>query len=173
MHPVVSEDLQSVLSAPLPWDAFNGKNVLVSGASGFLPAYMVQTLLLRNETLPKKERTTVWALVRNQKKAAARFMDYVGRDDLRFLVQDVAVPVKWDDGIPLHFIVHAASQASPKFYGTDPVGTLTANVSGTQNLLELARKAQTEGFLFFSSGEVYGQVKPGKRADPRNRVRLS
>ena len=32
---------------------------------------------------------------------------------------------------PIHFIVHAASQASPKYYGTDPVGTLSANVLGT------------------------------------------
>ena len=56
------------------------------------------------------------------------------------------------------YIVHAASQASPKFYGTDPVGTILPNVLGTYQLLELARKKKIQGMLFFSSGEVYGKV---------------
>jgi len=55
-------------------------------------------------------------------------------------------------------ILHAASQASPKYFGTDPVGTLNANVLGTYNLLELAREKRSEEFLFFSTGEVYGEV---------------
>ena len=161
MHPIVREDLENVLAAPLPWEMFNGKNVLISGANGFLPAYMVQTLLVRNEGLPENEKTTVWALVRNLEKALIRFAPFVGRANLHFRVQDVSEPVWWEAAnAPLHVIIHAASQASPKFYGTDPVGTLTANVSGTQNLLNLARKQKTERFLFFSSGEVYGQVAP-------------
>jgi len=35
------------------------------------------------------------------------------------------------------------------------------NVLGTYNLLELARKKKVTGFLFFSSGEVYGEIKGG------------
>jgi nucleoside-diphosphate-sugar epimerase len=37
------------------------------------------------------------------------------------------------------------------------VGTFEANVIGTQRMLEVAKKAGSQGFLFFSSGEVYGQ----------------
>ena len=77
---------------------------------------------------------------------------------MRLLVQDVCEPVALDE--PIHFIVHAASQASPKYYGTDPVGTLSANVLGTYHLLNLAATHRVEAFLFFSSGEVYGQVAP-------------
>lgn len=35
---------------------------------------------------------------------------------------------------------------------------MTANVIGTHNLLELARMKRSQGFLFVSSSEVYGQV---------------
>jgi nucleoside-diphosphate-sugar epimerase len=75
---------------------------------------------------------------------------------LSFLVQDVTEQINTDKKID--FIIHAASQASPKYYGTDPVGTLSANVTGTINLLKLAEKNKVESFLYFSSGEVYGEV---------------
>jgi nucleoside-diphosphate-sugar epimerase len=61
---------------------------------------------------------------------------------------------------PVDYIIHAASQASPKYYGQDPVGTLSANVFGTHHLLRLAREKRSRGFLFFSSAEVYGEVNP-------------
>jgi nucleoside-diphosphate-sugar epimerase len=54
------------------------------------------------------------------------------------------------------YIIHAASQASPKYYETDPVGTMTANILGTYNLLEYIKGKNCLGFLYFSSGEVYG-----------------
>jgi len=80
-------------------------------------------------------------------------------------VQDVSAPIQLD--LPHHFIIHAASQASPKYYGVDPVGTLSANVLGTMQLLELARKHPVISFLYFSSGEVYGETQcfPTKESD--------
>ena len=152
-HPVVEADIRSILAADLPWDVLDDKTVLVSGAGGFLPAFMVETLLCRNE---HGGRTRVLGLVRSLEKAARRFAVYQGRRDLALIAGDVsALPM-----IPEHIdiVVHAASQASPKYYGSDPVGTLSANVIGTRSLLELARENGSEQFLFFSSGEVYGQV---------------
>jgi len=154
-HPIVTEDLEAVLSAPLPWDDLAGRTVLITGAAGFLPAYMVETLLFRNETTLGPP-TRVLGLVRHEGRARERFAAYEGRADLQLLVGDVSGPV--DMGERVDFIVHAASQASPKYYQTDPVGTLSANVLGTQRLLDLAREQRAQGFLFFSSGEVYGQI---------------
>ncbi len=154
-HLIVEEDLTSILAADLPWDEFDGKVVLVTGAGGFLAAYLVETLLRRNEQ-GAHAPTQVVGLVRSEDKARRRFAHYAGRADLRLIVGDVSEPLTWDG--PLDMIVHAASQASPKFYGTDPVGTLSANVLGTNSLLRLARETGASRFLFFSSGEVYGQV---------------
>jgi dTDP-glucose 4,6-dehydratase len=55
--------------------------------------------------------------------------------------------------------LHVASQASPRFYGTDPVGTLLPNAVGTAALLEALRRSPSpKAFLFVSSSEVYGAV---------------
>ncbi len=156
-HPIIEEDLAKITSFDLPWSKFEGKTVLVSGANGFLPAYLVETLLYLNET-KHQIPTQVIGLVRNVDKARVRFVEYLSRNDLKLIVQDVSVPVKING--PVDFIIHAASQASPKYFGSDPVGTLSANVLGTYHLLNLAQTKQVEGFLFFSSGEVYGQVPP-------------
>ncbi len=158
MHPIVLEDLQEILSSPLDWQRFRGKTVLVTGANGCLPSCMVETLLQLNKDAGMQCR--VIGLVRNLDRARQRFSDYLDCPELSFIVGDVAkeivIPERCD------FIIHAASQASPKYYGPDPVGTMTANLMGTCHLLELARIWGSEGFLFLSSGEVYGQVQADK-----------
>ncbi len=151
---IVNEDLEFILYHNLPWHKFEGKTVLISGAGGFLPAYMVKTLLHSNDK--NRSKLKVLGIVRNKEKALARFSEYIGRNDIRFIVHDVCEPVSIDQKID--YIIHAASNASPKYYGKDPAGTLSANILGTYNLLQLAREKKAEGFLFFSSGEVYGEV---------------
>ncbi|MEI6415649.1 MAG: NAD-dependent epimerase/dehydratase family protein, partial [Pseudomonadota bacterium] len=116
---------------------------------------MVETLLYLNETR-HSVATQVIGLVRNIDKARSRFAAYQNRSDLQFIVQDVSMPLAID--ARMDYIVHAASQASPKFFGSDPIGTLSANVLGTHHLLCLAQEHQVKGFLYFSSSEVYGQV---------------
>ncbi len=152
---IIQNDLEYIVKTKLSWDRFRNKIVLVSGANGLIPAYMVETLLYLNEKDPSFNVHLI-ALVRNHEKAMKRFAYYKGRSDLDFLIQDVSEPVNYDGRID--FVIHAASQASPKYFGKDPVGTLKANTLGTINLLNLANDKHCEGFLFFSSGEVYGRV---------------
>lgn len=152
---VVDEDLRRIVSSDLPWDSFFGKTILISGANGFIPAYMLETLLFLNETA--NAGIDIVALVRNREKAMRRFGHLAMRPDLVFAVQDVRDPYHGPSHVD--FLIHAASQASPAFYRTDPVGTFETNVIGTRRMLEVARQAQAKGFLFFSSGEVYGMLK--------------
>jgi nucleoside-diphosphate-sugar epimerase len=152
-NPIIEEDLARICAHDLPWRAFSGKTILISGANGFLPAYMVETLLYLNEI--HSLDCQVIGLARNREKAEMRFAHVLGRPDFSLLIQDVCSPVTVN-GNP-DFIVHAASQASPKYYGKDPAGTLLPNTIGTHNLLCLARKRDVQSFLFFSSGDVYGR----------------
>lgn len=156
---IILEDLNQIINEPIEWSRFSGKTILISGANGFLPAYMIETLLF---LLYKGiiNNTKILALVRNIKKAETRFSNYLANSELEFIVQDVCDPINIDRNID--FIIHAASQASPKFYGIDPVGTLSANTLGTINLLKLAQKNSIESFLYFSSSEVYGIVDETK-----------
>ncbi len=157
MHPVVLEDLDAIAAAPLDWERLAGKTILITGAAGFLPACMVETLLRLNAT--RGLGCTVVGLVRNPDRARRRFVRYSDRADFQLLEGDVCDPP--DLPARCDFVIHAASQASPKCFGTDPVGTMAANVLGTYHLLQCARSWQSENFLLFSSGEVYGRVAPG------------
>ena len=156
---IILEDLNQITDAPIDWGRFNDKTILISGANGFLPAYMVETLLFLNHK-GLISGVKIIGLVRNIDKAKTRFKHYLNDDNLEFIVQDVCEPVKIDKKID--FVIHAASQASPKYYGLDPVGTLIANTLGTINLLKLAQTNSVESFLYFSSGEVYGTLDETK-----------
>jgi nucleoside-diphosphate-sugar epimerase len=161
---ILSEDIEAIVSgAEVDWNIFSGKRVLITGASGFLPAYLVETLL--HLQMKGNIDVQVTALVRNRESFDKRFQHHLGNPNLKVMVQDVSKPISLD--LPHHFIIHAASQASPKYFGVDPVGTLSANVLGTMQLLELARSHPVISFLYFSSGEVYGetQVVPTKETD--------
>ncbi len=161
---IISEDIEEIVAATLvDWDIFARKRVLITGASGFLPAYMVETLLHLNRTRDLDIHIT--ALVRNRENFTKRFAHHVDNPNITLLVQDVSKPISL--ALPHHFIIHAASQASPKYYGVDPVGTLSANVLGIMQLLELARNHPIISFMYFSSSEVYGQTQniPTKESD--------
>lgn len=155
MSRIINEDLRRIAAEPIPWRALEGARVLVSGAAGLLPAYMAETILFLNREMFGIPAHVV-ALVRNEARARARFARYSNAVDLQLVVQDVTEPLRIDG--PFDYVIHAASQASPLFYKTDPVGTFAANVLGTHQLLQAAGRGSCRGFLFFSSGDVYGHV---------------
>lgn len=150
---IILQDLESIYQSGIDWSRFAGKTILITGANGFLPAYLVEVFLYINYINPSLD-IKVLGLVRNLEKAQERFKGY--DNNLKFIVQDVCSDLRIKEKID--FIIHAASQASPKYYGTDPVGTLSANILGTINLVKLAIEKQVSSFLYFSSGEVYGEV---------------
>lgn len=161
MDPVIEEDLSRLIkSGGDLWEQLAGKSVLVTGAGGMVPFYFVAAIMALNRTVLKGRECTVLALVRNREKAEKRFSDYLSDRRFRLLVQDVCAPITVEG--PVDYIIHAASQASPKYYSSDPVGTMLPNTIGTRNLLDLARQKNSAGFLFVSGGEVYGIVPDDK-----------
>lgn len=157
---MIMKDYEQILTALIDWKQFANKTFLVTGANGFLPAYMVETLLCLNKDILQGSSCKIIALVRNEEHTKKRFQDYLSNDKLEIIVQDVANEINIDQKID--YIIHAASQASPKYYNIDPIGVITPNVLGTKNTLELARKNNVKGYLYFSSGEVYGQLDDGE-----------
>lgn len=157
---MILEDFNQIKNSSIDWNRFANKTILITGANGFLPAYMVETLLLLNNDILKYSPCKVIALVRNEKHIKERFSNYLSDENLKIIVQDVANQININEKID--YIIHAASPASPKYYNIDPVGVIMPNVLGTKNTLELARKNNIEGYLYFSSGEVYGQLNDGE-----------
>ena len=56
----------------------------------------------------------------------------------------------------MDYVIHAAGNAHPLAFNSDPVGTIIGNIEGTYNLLEYTKAHGGKRFLFVSSGEVYG-----------------
>ena len=94
---IIQQDLETIIDSNLPWSQFEGKTVLISGANGFLPAYMVETLLFLNQWKKPLEKVQVIGLVRNKNKALFRFSNYLNRPDLQLIVQDVCQSVNIDE----------------------------------------------------------------------------
>ncbi len=157
---IIREDIQRIASAPLSWENLRKKTVLITGGGGFLAAYMIKSLLTVGRV--KNMDIHIICVARSTKSVMARLSTCVDFSNLEFWQHDIAQPLP--SNFPqADFIIHAASQASPKYYGVDPVGTLLANSAGTMYLLEHAVKSQAERFLFFSSGEVYGEPTNSER----------
>ena len=149
---IIENDILDIINN-VPGDFFSNKTILISGASGFLASYITFYFLYLN-SINKDQKTKIIGLVRNIKKAKLKFSRNLNDNYFHLIEHDVNNFFNYDDEI--HFIFHAASQASPKYYKTDPVGTLLPNTLGTINLLNLAKIKKPECFLFFSSGEIYG-----------------
>jgi UDP-glucuronate decarboxylase len=148
------EDLDNIVKSLIPWQKLQNKSILITGCSGFIGAYLVKTLLHANKirTLNLK----VVGIYRNIDSLKMRLEDCFENSSAVFFLHNISTPLTSD--IPkADFVIHAASQASPKYYGVDPVGTILANSAGTQHLLDYAVKNKVKKFLFFSSGEVYGR----------------
>ncbi len=138
--------LESVVNVNIDYSKLNNKSILITGATGLIGKALVDYILMLSKSVK------VYAAGRSEESFLKRFEK---RDNLFYFNYFLEKPLETD--IHYDYIIHAASNADPKMFVNDPVGTMTSNFIGTYNLLEYAKNNNTERFLFVSSGEVYGQ----------------
>ena len=114
---------------------------------------IIDILMKHNTTTENPVR--ILALSRNENTARQRFASYW--DDPCFSYRSCDVNDALPDYGDADYIIHAASNTHPLQYAGDPVGTITANVLGTKNLLEYGASHGARRFCFCSSVEVYGE----------------
>lgn len=121
---------------------FNGKTVLVTGATGLIGKLCVMSLL---------ENAKVIALVRNREKALKIFNEH---KNLELLVQDINSQIEVSEKVD--YIIHTASVTASKDFIQKPVETINTAINGTRNVLEFARNNSIKSMVYLSSLEVYG-----------------
>ena len=154
------EDVRRTAQLPLPWDSFRDKAVLISGATGLVGSFLIDVLMERNEQ--DKMNCRIYALGRNEEKAKARFGARSSHPLFTFIPYDINLPFVRDEIGKVDYVLHLASNTHPMQYATDPIGTITTNIIGLQNMLEFACAHEAARFAFASSNEVYGENRGDK-----------
>ncbi len=157
LHPYIYEDIKTITDSNKNLPRLKNKTVFITGGSGFIAFYLVCALLIANDLYDSN--TKIIALVRSRKNAEKKYGDLLNRSDLELIVQDVCTPIDCERA---DYVIHAASQASAYYFENDPAGTIDANLTGTANVLEYARKSKAESTLIVSSLKIYGEVRNGK-----------
>ncbi len=152
------------------FEKLSGKSLLITGGAGFLGYYLVQAPLYWNETRDPSHPIHV-VVYDNYMRGVPEWLSELEENRMLQLVKhDITEPLPETES-EFNFIIHAASIASPIFYREHPLETMDANVNGLRYLLEYARNRvesgnPVEGFLNFSTSEIYGDPDPANIPTP-------
>lgn len=147
----------------LDLEAFAGRSVLVTGASGLIGSALADMIFRANQN--QGLGAELFLAGRSPERLKKRF-SYWGGDSWRAVRYDALASAAFD--FSADYVFHCASNAHPKMYAEQPVETIMANVVGTANILSYARDVGAERVLYVSSSEVYGSrnsVKPYTEGD--------
>ena len=152
---VEQRDIQIILNNPVDWEKFRNKTILITGATGRLGMYLVEAL--SKADIDWNLNLRIIAVARNKDKLENVFGETLNLPNIRTVVQDITELLNVDGKVDNIF--HTAGAASPKDFTETPVDTLWSHISGTRNILELARQKKTEKVLYVSTVEIYGDWK--------------
>ncbi len=155
---VLYEDLKYINETDfIPWQKVQNKNVLVTGGTGLIGYYVIQSLVYRNVFMDGGIK--ILAVVRDLKKAKLLFQEVLklSNNNLWFVVSSVEKLTDIDE--PVDFIIHGANPTTSNFFIDCPVETIDTAVNGSKNILELARKKKPFGMVYLSSMEIYGNIQ--------------
>jgi nucleoside-diphosphate-sugar epimerase len=170
---VVNKDLEYICgNLAEEFGCLSGKRLLITGGAGFLGYYLAQAVLHWNKGTDGAQNIQLTVYDNYIRGVPAWLTRLEGDKNLVLVKHDITNPLPQDMG-DYQYIIHAASIASPTYYRMYPIETMDANVNGLRLLLEYCREQNekgkpVEGFLFFSSSEVYGDPSPENIPTPEN-----
>ncbi len=144
----------------LPWEKLKKKTVLITGATGLIGQTLTDVLLHANEK--KNLDMIILALVLDEAQARQQFLEHLTLGRPLHLLEGTVEELPDIEG-PVDYILHGAAETDSEAFVRKPVETVKTSVLGTLQLLELARRKRSDGFVFLSSMEVYGYPQRGHK----------
>lgn len=117
--------------------------ILVTGGAGFIGSHLIDRLMDQGHDVLCLDN-----FYTGHKRNVLKWMDHPYFELIR---HDITEPIR----LEVDQIYHLACPASPVHYQFNPVKTIKTNVTGTLNMLGLAKRVNAR-FLLASTSEVYG-----------------
>ena len=154
------EDIDRISQSLPEISELAGMSVLITGAAGLICSAVTDIFIRYNETHDTSPIKII-AAGRWPEEMSDRFGEYYNRNYFSYERYDAS---KGDNKIDVKadYIIHGASNASPKAIVAEPVETMLSNFNGLYYLLNYARENGTKRLLYISSSEVYGKKSDGK-----------
>ena len=166
---ILREDIENILSSPfIEWGKLSGRKILITGGTGLIGSMLTKTLIEASHG--KAEGVEILLLSRDRAKAERMFPD-VPEKTLRFAEGSVeALP---DFTEKPDYILHGAAVTESRAFVERPAETIDTALSGTKNILALAKESPLRGMVYLSSMEVYGYPEKGHRVTEEDTGRIN
>ncbi len=150
----LAPDLDHILASTREiWEHVRGKTIFITGGTGFIGTWLLESFTWACDKLDLRARMTVLTRDFNSfKRNSPRLASHPALQFIQGDVRSFAWPQDSFDAV-----IHGAAQASVEPNGENPLPMVQTITEGTQSVLELARNRGTRRFLFISSGAVYGK----------------
>jgi UDP-glucuronate 4-epimerase len=130
-------------------------HALVTGGAGFIGSHLVDSLLADGWQVTVLDNFDPFYPPSVKEENVRRHVGHPRYTLVRGDLRDAGAIGRLESGT-FDVIAHLAAKAGVRPSIEDPVGYQDVNVSGTQHLLELARRLGVRQFVFASSSSVYG-----------------
>lgn len=137
-------------------NSHNEIDILVTGAAGFIGSHVAESLLEKGLKVLGIDDLNDYYSVSNKKQNLDCLSAYPNFQFARVDISEMNQLETVLQGKKIKKIAHLAARAGVRPSLKDPLLYQKVNVQGTLNLLEIARKQETENFVLTSSSSVYG-----------------
>jgi dTDP-glucose 4,6-dehydratase len=150
------EDLEHIFQNTQDiWKSFKGKSIFLTGGTGFFGKWLLESFIHINEKLALNAKITT--LTRDPESFLNEFPFYKEHSDTVKFVKGDILSYDFNLDEKFQFIIHAATAASDSLIKNNPLLMMDTITIGTRKVLDFAITQPLEGFLFVSSGAVYGK----------------